>query len=228
MSELVLSLFPGGGLLDYAFGEEGYCIVRGPDVIFGGDVRRFHPPAGVFDGIIGGPPCQSFSPIGNVNRARYGDASVAPDLIPEFARCVIEAQPRWWLMENSNYAYAPLEPCHHFELDNEWLGERQSRRRGFWSNLDLAPFIHAELPAILPPDAGTERTVTAKGGVDWKGSRAKEPTRSLADDLELQGLPRDWLDRQPWTMQAKRKIVAEGVPHLMGRQLAKAIQEAMK
>jgi len=28
---LVLSLFPGIGLLDRAFEEEGFCIVRGPD-----------------------------------------------------------------------------------------------------------------------------------------------------------------------------------------------------
>lgn len=53
---LVLSLFPGGGLLDRAFEETGYCVVRGPDVIWGGDVRTFHPPAGCFDGVIGGDP----------------------------------------------------------------------------------------------------------------------------------------------------------------------------
>jgi DNA-binding XRE family transcriptional regulator len=52
---LILSLFPGIGLLDKAFEEEGYCVVRGPDPLWGGDVRNFHPPAGRFDGIIGGP-----------------------------------------------------------------------------------------------------------------------------------------------------------------------------
>src|SRR5713226_9467971 len=59
--QLVLSLFPGIGLLDMAFEEEGFCVVRGPDVLWGGDIRRFHPPAGVFAGVIGGPPCQAFS-----------------------------------------------------------------------------------------------------------------------------------------------------------------------
>lgn len=29
MTQLVLSLFPGIGLLDMAFEEEGFCIVRG-------------------------------------------------------------------------------------------------------------------------------------------------------------------------------------------------------
>ncbi|MDO8673082.1 MAG: hypothetical protein Q7O66_16865 [Dehalococcoidia bacterium] len=40
---LVLSCFPGIGLLDMAFEREGYCVVRGPDVIFGSlhDIRAF-------------------------------------------------------------------------------------------------------------------------------------------------------------------------------------------
>ena len=55
MTDLVLSLFPGIGLLDMAFEEEGFCVVRGPDLLWGGDIRRFHPPAGRFEGVIGGP-----------------------------------------------------------------------------------------------------------------------------------------------------------------------------
>ena len=42
---LVLSLFPGIGLLDMAFEEAGFTVVRGPDLLRGGDIRRFHPPA---------------------------------------------------------------------------------------------------------------------------------------------------------------------------------------
>lgn len=42
MSGLVLSLFPGIGLLDMAFEAEGFCVVRGPDLLWGGDIRRFH------------------------------------------------------------------------------------------------------------------------------------------------------------------------------------------
>jgi DNA (cytosine-5)-methyltransferase 1 len=55
---LVLSLFPGIGLLDRAFKAEGFTVVLGPDVLWGGDIREFRPPAGRFDGIIGGPPCR--------------------------------------------------------------------------------------------------------------------------------------------------------------------------
>lgn len=130
---LVLSIFPGIGLLDRAFEEEGFCVVRGPDVLWGGDVRTFHPPAGRFDGVIGGPPCQTFSPLANLVRAngyepRFGN------LIPEFERCVAEAAPRWFLMENVREAPRPRihnYGTHWFLWNNAWLGEEQNRVRKF-------------------------------------------------------------------------------------------------
>lgn len=45
---LVLSMFPGADLFGMAFEAEGFCVVAGPDVIFGRDIRNFHPPAGRF------------------------------------------------------------------------------------------------------------------------------------------------------------------------------------
>jgi hypothetical protein len=32
---LVLSLFPGIGILDMVFDEEGFCVVRGPESVIG-------------------------------------------------------------------------------------------------------------------------------------------------------------------------------------------------
>jgi DNA (cytosine-5)-methyltransferase 1 len=130
---LVLSLFPGIGLLDRAFEEAGFCVVRGPDVLWGGDVRDFHPPASVFDGVIGGPPCQSFSPLVNLVRARGGEPHFG-DLFPEFERCIVEAVPRWWLCENVRAAPVPGVSGYaakDFLLDNSWLGEEQERLRRF-------------------------------------------------------------------------------------------------
>lgn len=222
---LVLSLFPGIGLFDCAFEGEGFAIVRGPDLISGGDVRAFSVPPGRFDGVIGGPPCQRFSPIGNVNRARWGDDSVMPDLIPEFRRVVLEAQPVWWVMENSTYAYAPFDNSYALVLDTAWLGERQVRRRCFWSNLPINQ--HVEMPALLGVHAGTERAVSGHGSVDWKGSRSREEPRTLADMLELQGFPRSHLDSQPFTVSAAKKMVGNGVPLPMGRAVARAVRKAM-
>src|SRR5439155_17435760 len=120
---LVLSLFPGIGLLDCAFEAEGFCVVRGPDVLWGGDICRFHPPAGKFDGIIGGPPCQSFSPLAALVR-HNGYEPKFGNLIPEFERCVLEAQPLWFLMENVRQAPLPIVPgygINGFLLDNSGL-----------------------------------------------------------------------------------------------------------
>ena len=69
---LVLSLFPGIGLLDRAFELEGFCVVRGPDLLWGGDIKTFHPPAGVFDGVIGGPPCTLWAQTRTFPRSARG------------------------------------------------------------------------------------------------------------------------------------------------------------
>lgn len=132
---LVLSLFPGIGLLDRAFEEAGFCVVRGPDVLWGGDIRGFHPPSGVFDGVIGGPPCQEFSPLSRLVRAQ-GYKPRFGNLIPEFERCVTEAQPEWFLMEE--VPDAPLPSVEGYQvhaqlLNNRWMPEmpEQNRERRF-------------------------------------------------------------------------------------------------
>src|SRR5690349_20467441 len=91
-----------------AFEEEGFTVVRGPDVVWGGDVRRFHPPPGRFDGVIGGPPCQAFSPLANIVKAK--GQTPKPNLIPEFERVILEADPRWFVMENVPAAPEPYVP----------------------------------------------------------------------------------------------------------------------
>jgi DNA (cytosine-5)-methyltransferase 1 len=226
MSPLVLSVFPGLGLFDYAFEQEGFCVVRGPDLLWGGDIRSFHPPP-VFAGVIGGPPCQSFSPIGNVNRMRYGDDSVMGDMVPQFQRMLDETEPKWWVMENSIYAYAPREDAHEITLDTVWLGERQNRRRRFWSNLNLQAHLPS-LPALVGIDAGSERAVSWKDSVDWRGSRKREKARSVADMLELQGFWPDMLKDCPMTVSGAKKAVGNGVPLAMGVTIAKAIISALK
>jgi len=133
MMGLVLSLFPGIGLFDMAFEQEGFCVVRGPDVLWGGDIRRFHPPAGRFNGVIGGPPCQAHSIFRRL--AEHQSRKVAEDLIPEFCRCAAEAAPQWFVMENVPAAPDPRVEgyaVHGFALNNRWLGEPQNRLRKFW------------------------------------------------------------------------------------------------
>lgn len=183
MSGLVLSLFPGIGLLDMAFEQEGFCVVRGPDVLWGGDVRRFHPPAGRFDGVIGGPPCQAFSELAKLVR-KNGHEPRFGNLIPEFERCVAEAAPDWFLMENVVAAPVPsvLEyGAKSFVLENSMLAgedgfgqeQRRSRRITFgllgeeppnlmrW--IDLAVFVLPDERRHEPITGGGDRPPSARG-----------------------------------------------------------------
>jgi DNA (cytosine-5)-methyltransferase 1 len=45
--------------------------------------------------------------------------------------------------------------------------------------------------------------------------------------LELQGLPPDFLEYAPFTVEGKRKAVGNGVPLPMGRAIARAVKAAL-
>jgi site-specific DNA-cytosine methylase len=190
---LVLSLFPGIGLLDSAFESEGFCIVRGPDVIWGGDIRRFHPPSGHFDGVIGGPPCQTFSSLAHLVRAN-GHEPKFGNLIPEFERCVLESQPQWFLMENVPQAPVPFLRDQYgintFLLDNSALsdgtgfGLEQRRVRRFTFGLrdrrDVPCLMRwIDLATFLLPDA--ERTATSWPVDNSKEAKSRQPAVTRSD-----------------------------------------------
>jgi len=208
---LVLSVFPGIDLLGRAFEEEGYCVVRGPDLLWGGDIRTFYPPAGVFEGVIGGPPCKGESKLAHLN----GD--VGASLVEEFWRIVDEVQPEWWMMEAVTEHDAPYV----LKLNNRWLGEKQHRKRYFHSGLNLKPHIEVALfehpewrYAVLAGHGGTQGTVTNR--------MAKYP---WPEACELQGLPPDF-DIPPFKSQWKYEVIGNAVPMAMGRAIAKAIKRA--
>jgi len=230
---LVLSIFPGIGLLDRAFELEGYCVVRGPDVIWGGDVRQFQPPAGVFCGVIGGPPCQRFSPLNQAGR--MGLQPLADDLVPEFERVVGEAKPVWFVMENVTQAPVPSVPGYLVEpllLNNRWLGEVQNRIRRFsfgtrdGKKLDVSPDLaaleNAEHAGCFTANA-TQWERGPKGG----RSTSQRTRAELQRGLRLQGLPEDFLDRSPFTIQGAIRAVGNGVPIPMGRAVARAVKRAV-
>lgn len=238
--QLVLSLFPGIGLLDMAF-EEGYCVVRGPDLLWGGDVKRFHPPAGKFDGVIGGPPCQEHTSLAWLNRAqgvptRHGDQN------PEFDRCIEEAQPLWFVRENAPQA-GPASPLgyqvHSQILEDVWCGGETSRRRRICFGSRSSQRLHIETVALHTPMparavTGDARLVSVgervrhkekaiKGGLLHKAGR-KLP---MAEMLRLQGIRQDFFGPDcPFTDKARRQVIGNGVPFPMGRAVAKAVKRA--
>lgn len=150
IDKLILSVFPGVDLLGRAFEQEDFCVVRGPDLLWGGDIRVFHPPAGVFEGVIGGPPCPEWSPLRSLIKA-HGYKTKHGNMIPEFERVVSEAKPNWFLMEEGALAPRPMVngySVHGFYLSPIWLGEEQMRKRriafGIQGNtsIDLRKFIN--------------------------------------------------------------------------------------
>jgi DNA (cytosine-5)-methyltransferase 1 len=233
--ELILSLFPGIGLLDDAFESEGFNIVRGPDILWGGDIRRFHCPPGVFAGVIGGPPCQA-----NVRYAALNHSignKVAEDLIPEFCRVVSEAAPKWFLMENSPLAATVTVPDYTVQsvlLTSALWGLEQDRKRKFQYGYRAGERLKIEVPAMSVPET-LEKTCLASEGrsgviankrINGKQKSFYRPRRSWSRFCELQGLPAGFLADAPFRQDAKYKVVGNGVPIPMGRALAVAVKQA--
>lgn len=224
---LVLSLFPGIGLLDMAFEEVGFCVVRGPDLLWGGDVRKFHPPTGRFDGIIGGPPCQAFSRLRALLKATGHDVKRG-NLIPEFERVVLEVQPQWFLMEN--VVQAPMPNVAGFRITslilcNRWLGEVQARKRRFSFGTRDGKSLIVDVVALEAFDRAV--AVLAGHGPVGRGKKhQKNP--SIAKVCELQGLPSTFLDEAPFTVHGKRKVLGNGVPLPMGKAIARAVACAIE
>ena len=229
-SPLVLSLFPGIGLLDMAFEKEGFCVVRGPDLLWGGDIRQFHPPSQVFAGVIGGPPCPAWSALGAM--ARAAGKSTEADLIPEFERVIRESKPSWFLMENVPRAPLPHVAGFHIQhviLSDVACGGVQRRRRRFTFGC-YDDWIGLFEPETFALEAEAEPTLTKKRTRWNKKNGRPEPTATQAtwpDAIRQQGLPDTFLQDAPFTMEGKFTVLANGVPLPMGRQVAQAVRRAL-
>lgn len=174
---LVLELFPGAGLFGRAFEALGATVVRGPDILWGGDVRNFRGFVGKFDGIIGGPPCQ-FASRAAVNGTR------AVNLIPEFVRLVEECKPRWAVMENVREAL-PFAPKWDYVFLRDWdCGGFTHRRRGFWFYGVDAPPRPAARPGE-PEYSVLASNWNARGSTKLRGHLYLSPD----DAARLQGYP---------------------------------------
>lgn len=235
-------------MLDMAFEEEGFCVVRGPDLLWGGDIRRFHPPAGKFYGVIGGPPCQAFSRMSNMVKAK--GQTPKPNLIPEFERIVAATAPAWFLMENVPEAPAPRVTGYyhkrHVVVDVQ-VGGATSRKRAFtfgrpqedcrlwidWSPLHTMDPDRAVLAQSSKEGAIAQSQSERRGRISRRlGHRASAfpgqmPRRTLQQCSELQGLPADFLADAPFTVAGKYLVIGNGVPLPMGRAIARAVKKTL-
>lgn len=213
MTELVLSLFPGVDLLGLAFGLEGFCVVTGPDLITGRDIRTFTGCPGRFDGVIGGPPCQDFS----CARRGIEPTGEGLEMLRQFLRVVSECDPTWFLVEN-----VPGCPdlqlagygLQRFDLTDYECGGVQFRRRHF--------FYGSRDSAIVRPARQREvgryqaRAVTLP-------AVTRGVTLSYAEACRRQGLQVP-LRLPGQSRAAKVGALANGVPLLMGLVVAQAVK----
>src|SRR3990172_7890439 len=213
---LVLSLFPGIDLLGRGFEAEGFCVVRGPDLIWGGDVRDFHPLPRRFDGVIAGTPCQDFSKLRRNAPTGYG-----LEMLDELCRVVAEAQPDWFLLENvptvpsvavSGYAVQRLD------LNARECGAKQNRPRHF-------QFGSRDGRMLVPARALTTLSESQPAVLASEGKRPDR--RGWPEFCELQGLPIDFT-LPGMTLSARYRAVGNGVHVEVARILARAVREALK
>lgn len=209
--QLVLSLFPGIDLLGRAFEHEGYCVVRGPDTLWDSCIEGFEVPAGRFDGIVGGPPCQHYS-----DANRFRDPDEGDRLVRHFLRIVTEASPAWFLMENVRAVPTVAVDGFHvqrLDLTDCECGGRQKRLRHI-------QFGSAVFGIIIRP-------------VRTNGRRPVTPTLTCTPDsdhdrhsrrLERMSAPR--LPLRALTPGARTRAIGNAVPWLMGLTLAKAVAGA--
>lgn len=222
---LVLSVFPGIDLLGRGFEEAGYCVVRGPDILWGGDIGNFHPPSQVFEGVIGGPPCKSHS------LAVKGHQPTQPNLIPQFERIVEAARPDWFLMENVKRAPRPSPRDYQvqvLDLDAKDFMHLQDRPRRFWFGSEDGRRI--EVSPIGEWPLGRFPCITA---TEYKGcaSDPRRASRKVKRKLTLPevavafGLPPDF-DMPGFRLQAKYEVLGNAVPVWMAKAIALAVRGA--
>lgn len=224
VDQLVLSLFPGVDLFGRAFEKLGFVVVRGPDLVTGGDVRSFRGIAGRFDGVIAGPPCQGFS-VANSKRFEDDHESVqnSRQMMRETVRILEETRPNWFVVEN-----VPSVPdirvqgyrIQRVPITDLECGGNQLRARHFQVGFADGRTVRVDRPA---DDAGNRRNWDRRKAITTKTSSSQDfpdicRAQGLAEPLSLPG----------WSRSAKFKAVGNGVSMRVGEVVAAAILGAFR
>lgn len=213
-SQLVLSHFPGIDLLGSGFEAHGFCVVRGPEKILGGDIRNFKSVPGFFTGIIGGSPCPDFS-----RARRTPPTGEGLELLGHYCRNVSESDVDWFLLENVPGVPTVVIQGYHvqrFELSPLHLGFDQSRPRHFQFGSKAGWILNikrSKFKGVAQP------CLTASEG-------NKKGKRTFAEFCQLQGLP-DNFDIPDLHKIAKYRAVGNGVHLGVASEVARAVKEVL-
>lgn len=243
MKYLVLSLFPGADLFGEAFEREKFCVVRGPDLLLGQDIRTWSVIEGRFDVVIGGPPCKSFSPVGRWKKPSQGN------LIPEFERIVSAAKPIVFVMENVREAPIPHVDGYaiqDFILNAHHYGANQNRIRRFTfgyrheGGLQSWPFhIERVLPRYLRTPDPFPTVIASEGKFPTNCAGRKLGRRlTIQEVCELQGvpekseawflLPRGKQKRQIFRKEFRYELIGNAVEMRTGCVIARAVKTGLE
>ncbi len=211
MRPLVLSLFPGIDLLGRGFHAAGFCVVKGPDIMWDEQIENFHGTHG-FNGIIGGPPCVNYS---DANRRR--DTEEGDRLVRHYLRIVQESEPKWFLMENvRNVPDVRLEGYIVQRLDviDTDFGGKQRRLRHI-------QFGHQEGWIIRPQRTKPTRRVTPIPALmtTIKNHHARHARR-----CDAQSAP--YMPLRALTTNARHRAIGNAVPFNVAVALATAVINA--
>lgn len=244
MKYLVLSLFPGADLFGEAFEKEGFCVVRGPELILGQDIRTWSTIPDKFNVVIGGPPCKMFS------NARRGNIPLEGNLIPEFERIVAEAQPDVFVMENVRAAPKPHVVGYaikDFLLNAHHYGANQNRVRRFTfgykhaGRLESWPFhIEDSLPMhkrTLDPFPTVMASEHKYPGGRVAGRKIGRRL-TIKEVCALQGVtekaeawflkPRGISKRVPFRKEFTYELIGNAVEMKTGRVIARAVKSGLE
>ncbi|GGD53423.1 hypothetical protein GCM10011514_16930 [Emticicia aquatilis] len=213
--QLVLSTFTGIGMLDDGFKKNGFCVVSAGDIITNQPIQDFNGILGKFDGIIGGSPCQGFS---IVNRSRNQNTE-SIELFLQFARIVIECQPKWFLLENVPQVPDIIVDGYHvqrFNLNPFDIGFSQNRNRTF--QFGSKEGLLLELPPVRKYNGQKQNCALACEG-------RKAERRNFDDFCKLQGFSGPPL-LESFHKAAKYKAVGNGVHLGVSNVIARAIKNA--
>lgn len=227
--EMVLSLFPGADLLGKSFEREGRCIVRGPDMLTGGDVRDFHVPNDVFRGLIGGPPCLAYSRASYMQPAAIRAEHI--DFIPDFVRLWEEAGRPWVVMENVPEAAAKCKT-----IPEEWncvvfrdwdCGGETKRTRAFWTWPFSVPLPEMREGVPSPPVVASGYRADRFGFMGFATAEFLPGNTPMEELGRLQGFPElaAYYKRVAIPNRFVWRLLGNGVPRAMGSYVAQCLNE---
>lgn len=190
------------------FERAGYCVVRGPDTLWGQSITDWHALPGVFEGVIGGPPCQFYSSANRTGNPRDGDA-----LVIQFLRVVTEARPVWFLMENVPRVPDVLAAGYTVQRFNVRANEFNGKQR----RLRTFQFGYRDRSPLVVP-----RAVTVKEGLQPAAMATDAFRRGWVEHCALQGIPP--LSLKHLSIGLQYRLVGNGVPVYVAEAVARAIR----